>query len=795
MKILGQFAMGALIKLFAFFLFLVLMPVDTSASTPRVGVAGAVNYSVTAKAARAIRTLKIGSDIFFEETIITDATGNTQLLFIDKSALMIGPNSRVVIDKFIYNPADSTGDLTISVTKGTLRFIGGALSKKKHVKIKTPVSTIGIRGGIVMVEVGPNGETSAAFLYGLEMYVKNDAGIQVTREIGSMISVLSAFTPPTPPVHIAPDTLSFTLAKLRGQKSTTGGARIKASSQVIDSKLGKSSGKKEKSKPKLAAKIAKSKPVEKKKVARRKPAENQPPASIDNTELDKSLEMNQEVASEELFEEMSAEDRLALFDEIPDDKKIELMGEEDVAFVNEMPLAKKLAFFSGDREYGDRLNYFADSGLLSGSTRDSDRIILAEADTLPPEDPTVEEPPPEEDPPPDGNDGDGDGGGEGDGDGGEGGEGGEGDGDGGEGDGDGGEGDGDGGDGNDGDGGDGNDGDGGDGPGGPGGGFPIDTVKYLNKAGFKQASISFLKSQNIPFVPTCTSCQFVTWGAKQHPPLITTWQDLENRPIFPAGQFSGLTDIAGVTGTTTYTGLLFSTDPGSDGGFTLTDLVAGSFDAVIDMDNRWLISFDSSIGSRSFGFANASVPLIVGTHVVRFATTTVSETDDATTITGTINGALFGPQAEEMGGNFDIEIVGWQENIIRKGVFLGTGTNIPTPPLPEELVTVLERGPTVLNNIPLADIVPGADITMIGSLCTACDFVDWGIWVADLPEGGVDDVDLATIRPFVFGDNITQNLALSGLGFIGEYSGVTIGTIDFPNQSDLAATGIVSKTF
>src|SRR5690606_11364257 len=135
----------------SFLLGCLLLPGIAAASqgNPKIGVVGIATQTLTAKAqTAAARILSTGDDVIFEDLLTTDAKGQTQLIFLDKSTLTIGANSSVVIDKFIYDPARSSGKMAVSSTKGVLRFVGGALSKKEPVTIKTPAATIGIRGGI-----------------------------------------------------------------------------------------------------------------------------------------------------------------------------------------------------------------------------------------------------------------------------------------------------------------------------------------------------------------------------------------------------------------------------------------------------------------------------------------------------------------------------------------------------------------------------------------------------------------------------------------------------------------------
>jgi hypothetical protein len=71
----------------------------SSAAEQSVGYATAVNPEATGIPPRAPpRRLMVGQEIVFNEEIKTEATGQTQILFVDGSALTIGPNSFMVID-------------------------------------------------------------------------------------------------------------------------------------------------------------------------------------------------------------------------------------------------------------------------------------------------------------------------------------------------------------------------------------------------------------------------------------------------------------------------------------------------------------------------------------------------------------------------------------------------------------------------------------------------------------------------------------------------------------------------
>lgn len=122
----------------------------------RVGVAAAVNTASTLERGTGQRTVVIGNDIAFRDRIITSPSGLVQVLFVDGSAFTVGANSRVVIDEFAYNPSTGAGALAAEVTRGALRFVGGGVSKGDNpVRLRTPVGTLGVRGGIAEVDTTP----------------------------------------------------------------------------------------------------------------------------------------------------------------------------------------------------------------------------------------------------------------------------------------------------------------------------------------------------------------------------------------------------------------------------------------------------------------------------------------------------------------------------------------------------------------------------------------------------------------------------------------------------------------
>lgn len=143
---------------------------DMAAAPERAGVTGNLNPQVEGQlSGEEARVLFVGSDVYRNEVIRTGDKGVVHLMFLDQSSLTVGPNSELVIDRFVYDPDSGAGELSLSAARGVLRFVGGALSKSGKVKVKTPVGSLGIRGAITIIEIEQgDGTTTLYLLYGEE---------------------------------------------------------------------------------------------------------------------------------------------------------------------------------------------------------------------------------------------------------------------------------------------------------------------------------------------------------------------------------------------------------------------------------------------------------------------------------------------------------------------------------------------------------------------------------------------------------------------------------------------------
>jgi hypothetical protein len=187
----------------------------------QVGTATAVNPSSEGTPpGGSVTTLTVGARVLHKERIHTSPTGSVQLLFLDKSTLSIAPNTSLVIDEFVYDPASNSGHMLTKLTQGTLQYIGGQLSHQGAVRIDTPAATIGIRGGIGVVSHGPNG-TQDSNLNG-QHTIQNGAGTTQTIT-GFMVNIPNWNTPPGPPFPIPPDLAIHNITILSSKFGQNGG--------------------------------------------------------------------------------------------------------------------------------------------------------------------------------------------------------------------------------------------------------------------------------------------------------------------------------------------------------------------------------------------------------------------------------------------------------------------------------------------------------------------------------------------------------------------------------------------
>ena len=139
-----------------------------------IGAAVRVVNSVTAEADQSVHPVAQGDGVRQNETIEVAADSLGELRLNDQTKVALGPNSKLKLDKFVYDPDKATGTIAVDLAKGAFRFITGAAKKSSYI-IRSPNAAITVRGTVFDVYVDANG-TMWVLLHEGSIEVCNSAG-------------------------------------------------------------------------------------------------------------------------------------------------------------------------------------------------------------------------------------------------------------------------------------------------------------------------------------------------------------------------------------------------------------------------------------------------------------------------------------------------------------------------------------------------------------------------------------------------------------------------------------------
>jgi len=98
---------------------------------------------------------EVGMPILVADRVRTAADSSVGVTLRDNTLLSAGPNSLIVIDKFIFDNTTQDGNMAVSIRKGTLAVASGKIAKRtpESVDFHTPTSVLGVRGTEFVIEV------------------------------------------------------------------------------------------------------------------------------------------------------------------------------------------------------------------------------------------------------------------------------------------------------------------------------------------------------------------------------------------------------------------------------------------------------------------------------------------------------------------------------------------------------------------------------------------------------------------------------------------------------------------
>jgi hypothetical protein len=118
----------------------------------QIGVAVTVRNDVTGQIQSNMVKIDSGADVFGKEIVKTTSDSSAKIVLKDSTNMNVGPNSIVTLDNFVFNGDSDYKKATLGIAKGALRFASGQSDKRAY-ELKTPTSTIGVRGTDYAAEV------------------------------------------------------------------------------------------------------------------------------------------------------------------------------------------------------------------------------------------------------------------------------------------------------------------------------------------------------------------------------------------------------------------------------------------------------------------------------------------------------------------------------------------------------------------------------------------------------------------------------------------------------------------
>jgi hypothetical protein len=170
---------------------LLLSAAQTFAATG-VGSTALVVRNVEGRLEASTRQLGKADPVYRDETVTTGDRSASEIRFLDGTQLTVGPNSSVVLDSFLFDPAGGKGTLTLEMAEGVFRFVSGKMPGDSY-KVVTPTVSIGMRGTVVDFLARPSGNVAVVLRSPLSrLIVETTSGLSATLDRPGMTAIAFA---------------------------------------------------------------------------------------------------------------------------------------------------------------------------------------------------------------------------------------------------------------------------------------------------------------------------------------------------------------------------------------------------------------------------------------------------------------------------------------------------------------------------------------------------------------------------------------------------------------------------
>ena len=195
-------------------------PFVAAAAETNVGQSAVVIRDVQGTLEESVRNLVNADPVYQDELVATAERSASEIRFLDETRLTVGPNSSVVLDSFLYDPAAPSGTLVVGAAEGVFRFVSGNMPSDSY-EIRTPEVTVGVRGTVI--DFVARGGATAVVLQsqGSQAVVTSKTGNRVTLTRAGQAAVAfedGTLTPAGPPP-------AWTLWQIREMRSLVASVR------------------------------------------------------------------------------------------------------------------------------------------------------------------------------------------------------------------------------------------------------------------------------------------------------------------------------------------------------------------------------------------------------------------------------------------------------------------------------------------------------------------------------------------------------------------------------------------
>ena len=100
-------------------------------------------------------TARPGLRLEVGDVIRTGRRGRVGITMSDDTRMAMGPNTRITLTEYTYDRRRQTGRSVTSVNRGRLGITSGNITRsgRDRMRVRTPTSTLGVRGTTFVVEV------------------------------------------------------------------------------------------------------------------------------------------------------------------------------------------------------------------------------------------------------------------------------------------------------------------------------------------------------------------------------------------------------------------------------------------------------------------------------------------------------------------------------------------------------------------------------------------------------------------------------------------------------------------